>query len=248
MIYKTSGIVIKSAQYTEADKIVTLLSKNNGIMTFIFKGVLKSKSKKLNTADIGSVIAFSFYKKNADAPSYAQDVKLINAFSDIKADYTKYLYLTYIVELFNVLSHESDTILLYNFLYNILLFLDKNKVRDILLRYVEFKLIQFNGIMPDINVCSVCGEKINFFYYVLDKSHIFCDKCANSISNSLYVTIDAVKVIRSLFRSNLKTLYTIEYEKQTNNIIRDFFHNIIVGYINKELKSYSIVNKLIADE
>ncbi len=245
MIKKIKGIVIKTKHLQEADKLVTILSSSQGIVSFIFKGVVKSKSRKLNTADIGTAIALTYRRKNIEAPAYAQEVKLINPFKNVKEGYDKFLYLNYIVELFFYLSDREDTKILYNFLYNILLLLNEGNPGEILLRYIEFRLVKLNGILPDLGFCSVCNRELNktSVFYDVENNITVCSQCANK--NCRQLNEGAVNTIGKFERSSLKTVENIDTTSNCIAELRDFFHQVIVSYLNKDLKSYSVINSLL---
>ena len=61
MLYKTEGIVLKSMEYQEADKIVTIFTKDYGKITAIAKGVRKTKSKFGSSLEILTHSVFLFY-------------------------------------------------------------------------------------------------------------------------------------------------------------------------------------------
>ena len=62
MLYKTEGIVLKSTEFKEADKIVTIYTKNYGKISAIAKGVRKIKSKFESSLEILTHSIFLIYK------------------------------------------------------------------------------------------------------------------------------------------------------------------------------------------
>ncbi len=242
MIYKDKGIVIKSKEYIGADKIITLLSPDKGIEYFILKGVIKSKSKKLNSSEIGAFIKLNYYKKHSDAPSFASEVKIVNSFPGIKNNYKKTLLLNYIMELFLLLYNKEDSKQLFNFLYNILIEMSKVKeITNTFLRYIEYRLIQINGIFPDIRRCEICGQDIyKNFYYNKINNQIKCSNCSNQND----IKIDS-SFLNQLNENNIKTINNIKIGKENNNTIFQFFYGIILNYTHKEIKSYKIIHQIL---
>jgi len=73
MLYKTEGIVLKSTEFKEADKIVTIYTKDYGKITAIAKGVRKIKSKFGSSLEILTHSVFLFYKgRNIDIVSQTE--------------------------------------------------------------------------------------------------------------------------------------------------------------------------------
>jgi len=54
--YTIEGIVIKRRDYGEADRIVTLFSKEKGKITVLAKGVRKLNSKRIGSLELGTLI------------------------------------------------------------------------------------------------------------------------------------------------------------------------------------------------
>ena len=84
--YKTTGFIYKIQNYADADKLVWILTKNNGKVNSIAKGVKKVTSKRAGHIDILNYNQFSFHKgRNLDTLT---ETKIINSFNDLKKDRT----------------------------------------------------------------------------------------------------------------------------------------------------------------
>lgn len=82
MIYKAEGIIIKTRNFSEADKIIVLLAKNKGRIEAIAKGARKSTSKKTALIDLAAYGDFRI--ATGKSLDIITEVKLINGFEAIK--------------------------------------------------------------------------------------------------------------------------------------------------------------------
>jgi len=85
--YSTEGIILATKDYSEADRILVIYSKNHGKLSLVAKGVRKTKSKKRGHLEIFNHLKFSAVRtKGLDIISEAE---LINSFPKIRKNLKK---------------------------------------------------------------------------------------------------------------------------------------------------------------
>jgi len=178
-LLKTNGIVIKKVDHSEADRFLTLFTKNFGKINININGIRKSKKRHLNGADLFSISNFIFYKKG----DYyiLSSFELNETFYNIRNDLEKLDVSFHILEILNEFLIEGETRTnLYNLLIKSLRFLDKNKnsmKNYLILSYFLTKLIYEEGIMFNISSglyfniedSSTCLEKTPYKFTNLEK-------------------------------------------------------------------------------
>ncbi len=151
-LLKTDGIVIKKMDHSEADRVLTLFSKNFGKININIKGIRKSKKRHLNGADLFGISNFIFYKK--DEHYILSSFELNETFFNLRKDLEKLNISFHILEILNSILVENETRTgLYRLLLNSFRFLDKNNkpIKDfLLLGYFLAFLIKEEGIMFNI--------------------------------------------------------------------------------------------------
>lgn len=250
MYKKDMGIILNSHDSVESDKIVIIFLKESGKMSFVFKGVRKSKSKKLNSADLGNCVELFYYQKSNNQLPYIREIKVQNHFVNIKNNHIKYLYLHYIAELFSYLLPEHQpNIKLYNFLGKVLKELEKIHEKDLekLMVYTQFRIIQASGILPEFNFCHDCGERESLIYKIYD-NEIYCENCVDSvIQHDISINQDLKNALAQINQSRIRDLKDLIIDSDLVKNMDIIFKNIIYKYINVELKSYKILKKILKD-
>jgi len=124
MLYKTEGIVLKSTEFEEADKIVTIYTKNYGKISAIAKGVRKTKSKFGSSLEILTHSIFLIYKgRNIDIVSQTE---ILESFFSTSKEVIKFAFAVNCVEVVNKLTEEREiNIGLFNLLKEVLHYLRK---------------------------------------------------------------------------------------------------------------------------
>jgi len=91
------GIVLKSKNHGEGDKIIHIFSKKRGVVKFVAKGVRKITSRRLGSLDLLNQIVFSFHESSTFP--YLTEVKLLNSFSSLKEKLNRVSYGYTVLEL-----------------------------------------------------------------------------------------------------------------------------------------------------
>lgn len=252
MYYKDTGIILNAYEGKEADRIVVLLLKKYGKQSMVFKGIKKAKSKKLNTDHMGNLVELLYYKKNDHQLPYVRDIKVKNHYYAIKKNYLKYVYLNFICELFSHFSLPNEpSERLFNFLQNILMTLKEISDHQIakLILYIEYKLLQLIGILPELKECGHCHTEKELLYYHSEKNEVYCPSCENtSVQKSITVDKKIQHYLIQLNKIKLNTVKNFFIESEKLNDLNEIFYYMMIRYLQKDLKSYKILNEMIHNE
>lgn len=252
MLEKDTGIILNSRNFAEADRIVTVLFRKHGRMNLVFKGVKKSKSRKLNSAELGNAADFLFYRKNGRQPPYLKEISVRNHFQKIKKEYARYLYLNLICELFMAVSPpEESNVKLFNFLLNILFELKKTPLEGlpVFIMYIEFRLLQLAGVMPDPVRCSRCHDPSFELEYSLLLNEFFCARCRRQAEGILLpFSRELASLLGRLDRLSIKSIARLNVPGRCFAPLEQTLHNMIVHYVNREIRSRRIVTQMVPYE
>ena len=190
-VFKDEVIVIKSINYGEADKILTVFGKNFGKFPLIAKGIRKIESRNRGNIQTLSATQISFYHnkgmgvlletRNVFSPDYSS--------SNLKG-------IERVLTLLNKCVEEGDTSCDF---YPKLFFVLKNGFKDEDVNKFRLVFLKNSGILSYSN-CSICGATDCVEYVNLDNFEIFCKKC--------YLGIDTCE------ESNLIEVSELDYVSQ----------------------------------
>ena len=104
--YQVCAIVLKRSKYGEADRIVTLFTREAGKLKVLAKGVRKITSKRSGSLEVGTHLRAMIIKgKGMDI--LGQTV-VENSFSGLKTDLTSITQLYLLLEVVDVLTGENQ--------------------------------------------------------------------------------------------------------------------------------------------
>ena len=103
--FKTEAIIIKRNNFSESDRILTVLTRNNGKMKIKAKGVRKIISRRAPHIEPLNFSVLSLY--NSKMPILTE-AETLDSFEDIKQDLRKVGFAYHVCELINELCPEHQ--------------------------------------------------------------------------------------------------------------------------------------------
>lgn len=199
MLVKTTGLVLKQRNIGEYDCIITILTKEFGLIEATASGVKRIKSALAGATQMLVYGEFCLYKGKKYYSVNSAETK--KNFYNLRLDVEKLALASYFCDLTHYLLPEGveDTWPFLRLLLNTLTFLEENK-RDMLLLKViyELRLLSLSGFMPDLVACGCCGtfEDEEMKFYPLT-ANLRCGNCAEK-EDSPYADAAPPAVLRAM--------------------------------------------------
>jgi len=149
--YKTTGIIIKRTNYSEADRILTIFTKHHGKIKVIAKGVRKITSRRGGNVELFNLAEITLHEgKNFDLLTEAN---VLESFLFIRQDLHKIGWSYYLCELIDGLCPEKqENSRIFDLLLSVLLDFNKDSVKHYELEqkinYFETSLLKELGFWP----------------------------------------------------------------------------------------------------
>ena len=237
---KVEGIVLKEINYQESSKILTVFTKEYGIISIMSKGCRNLKSKLRGVSNKLSYANFYInYKK--DGISTLTDADTIDTLKNIIMDIEKISYVSYLVDLTDQVYKHSKSNEIYDIFISCIKKINENYNLDVITIILELKLLKYLGINPNVDSCNICGNTNNILTISVENGGFVCQNCYISgkiypsqviklIRMFMYIGIDKIEKI-NIKEENIKELYmfTDEYYDALSGIYlksKDFLKNI----------------------
>jgi DNA repair protein RecO (recombination protein O) len=182
MKFRTDGLIIKEQNIGEKDRLVFVLTKSNGIIRAFAKGANNIKNQKCAATSLLAYSRLTIYKSR---DSYIiGDAQSIKIFSKLRNDVVKMCLAQYFCELALVIcpremKAEKYLSLVLNSLY---LLSEGKRAGDLIKPCLEMRLASMSGYMPDLRMCSVCGEyQPNMMCFLPNRGVLECADCRTDV-------------------------------------------------------------------
>lgn len=238
-VSKVKGIIISEKSYSETSKLINILTKEYGIVGLIAKGAKNLKSPLRSVTEKLTYGYFQFnYKK--DKLSNLICVDVINPFTNIKKDLLKISYASYLLELTSGVVKQSNEKEIFNLLEESLLKIEEGFDPIIITNILELKYLDYLGIKPELNSCSVCGST-KILTVSTNKGGFVCTNCH---TNEKIIDKKTIKVLRLLYYVDISKISKISLNDKTKEEIDNFINEYYDKYAGLYLKSKQFLKSI----
>jgi DNA repair protein RecO (recombination protein O) len=186
-LVETEGVILRSYGLSEADKIVVLFTREEGLLRGVAKGARRLKSRFGSSLEPFTVVQIEFYRKEERELVSFQRMDVVKSYFDMASDpdfLQKFAYLAEVLIAFTP-PHDVDETL-YRMVTTCLQSASENRSElESIALYFELWLLRLSGYLPDWNKCDVCGRTLDNSESVnLQMNfHLLCRACEKTRSN-----------------------------------------------------------------
>jgi DNA repair protein RecO (recombination protein O) len=201
--------VIKETNIRDNDRIITVITRDIGVITAYVRGVKSIKSKR---GAATSLLSYSNFNLEQKGDTYTVLEASVNKmFFGAGSDIITLTIAQYFCELCNVLRpHEDESEEYLRLILNSLHFLTEGKRSPELIKAItELRVAVNAGYAPNIVACDGCGKfEDAVMYFKLDDGTLYCDDCRKE--NCVSLTITVLQALRHIVYSKFEQLYSFE--------------------------------------
>ena len=239
-IEKVTGIVLSDTNYSESSKILNVLTKEHGKIGIISKGCRNLKSSLRSVSSKLTYGYFNIYYKK-EGLSVLISVDIINDFSNIKQYLFKIGYATFLSDLTNQVLKETSSNEIFDLFINGLIKINDDFDPMIIANIIELKYLNYLGVMPILDCCSVCGSNKKI---VTVSSFSGGYLCVNCYKNEYIVDEKTVKLLRMFNYVDISKIKELNILPKNKNEINRFLENYYDRYTGIYLKSKDFLTQL----
>lgn len=212
----TQGIVLRETNYKEADKILTVLTRDLGKRTIKARGCRRKTSKLTAASQLLVYSELTLYERGDFTTLTEADPQ--EQFWSVRQDLEDLALASYFAEVTEASAQEGEACPeLLSLLLNCLYALDTLKKPRALVKAVfELKLLCLTGYEPLLEGCAVCGEpepvkaRLNLSHGVLH-----CAKCRGQVEGGLSMPLSpgALAAARHIVLGNPKKMMAFSLDQ-----------------------------------
>jgi DNA repair protein RecO (recombination protein O) len=236
--FRAEAIVLRHSDYGEADRLLTLYTREHGKVRAIVKGARKIASRKA-----GHLEPFTHVKlqlaKGRDLLIVTQ-AETIDMYQPLRDDLTRTGYAAYVIELLDrfVPDEETATPSLFRLLTETLARLASESDPWLAVRYYEMRLLDFLGFRPQLFECANCDNEIlaEDQYFSPALGGAICPRCGQGLPGLWPVSVETLKYLRhfqrSTYREALRASPDAAIQKEIESIMQGYFQYLLERELN----------------
>lgn len=234
------GIVVNERSYSETSKIINVLTKEYGIISLIAKGAKRLKSPLRNVTTKLTYGTFNIKYKERGL-SVLISVDIIDSLKEIKKDINKISYATFITDLSEQVIKHSNNSGVLDLLSTSLIKIKEGFDPLVISNILELKYLDYLGVMPIIDECSICSSKTSIVTLSVDKGGYICKNCR---TNEKLVSEKTIKLIRMFYYVDISKISKLEISNDVKKEVNTFLDNYYDKYTGLYLKSKTFLHNL----
>jgi DNA repair protein RecO (recombination protein O) len=242
-LLKSEAIVLETIRWKESSKIVTLFSREWGIIKVIARGVYRNKSTFAGKLESLNRIDTVINSKDSRSLQILTEADVIDSFNVVRMDLERLPYALAILELIRQTVHEqhSDTIF-FDFIIEMLNALKSSTDPPVIFIYFLLKLVSFLGFKPNFDICQVCEKPLasGYSFFSLENGTIYCQDCAEGAAMLRKIKSEEVDLLKNLQKYPHRKIAEFE----GNDLPVQQFISLLIDYLNFHTEANLTVRSL----
>lgn len=214
-IIKTKGIVTKIVNYSDSDKILTVITAEQGKIQVFCKGAQKSKSALLASMEFLAFSDFVLYEGSNDMYKMSS-AEIIEVFYNLRIDIEKLSYATTMSQIMNDVCLEGE--LCYKkvqlFLNTLYVLSETDKSLDFVYSVFQIRLLALLGFVPRLGACVSCGVNASDINYnksfSIKDNGIKCELCSRVDKGVIKISEVTYTSLLYILSSDAKKIFSFE--------------------------------------
>lgn len=230
------GIVLRGYPFGEADRVVVLLSPNNGKIRTVAKGVRKTKSRFGGRLEPFTHVDLVLYEgRNLDTIT---QVAVLEPFPRLRSDLDAVVAAGSMVEAADAVAQEDEAaVRLFLLLQRGLKTLESGERSPDLITSFLLKLADVVGVAPSLLQCATCGRVENLHRFSFGGGGSVCDRCR--VEGSVKLRDGVTEYLAALAGSELMSLppFDTKLSIEARGIARRF----VEYHLDRQLISLTVM-------
>ena len=236
--FRASAVVVRHSDWGEADRLLTLYTREQGMVRALAKGARKITSRKAGHLQPFTYVTLQL-AKGRDLLIVTQ-AETVNAFLPLHDDLVKTSYAAYVAELLYRFSYEDEggNPMLFRLLVETLERIEKEDDAWLSIRYYEMRLLDSVGFRPQLFECVNCGREIlpEDQYFSFTAGGVICPRCGKGLPNLAKISVETLKYFRHFQRSSYRDASrarpSLEVQKEAEVLMQGYFTYLLERELN----------------
>lgn len=212
MQVKTQGLIIREQTIGESDRLVTILTGDEGVVRAFARRAKNLKDSKNSATGLLCYSKLNLYK--GKERYIVNDAFPIEVFFGLREDIVRLSLAQYFCSLaFEVVPEAVEANEYLRLILNALHFLaDGKKTPQLLKPIVELRLLSIAGYMPDLVCCAHCGTyEADRMYFKINRGEIYCADCfLNNGDPVVTLSRGALHAMRHIIYSDFERVFAFD--------------------------------------
>jgi DNA repair protein RecO (recombination protein O) len=242
---RVEAIVLRHADWGEADRLLWLFTREMGKVKVVAKGVRKPRSRKAGHLEPFTRVELLL--------AYGRDLPIVTqaeakeAYLELREDLVRVGYASYVIELLDRFTYEEgENYALYRLLSETLSRINLETDPAFAVRYYEVRLLDLVGFRPQLLHCVNCGEDIQAEdqFFSFEKGGVICPNCGTQEVGVHPVSMPALKILRHFQRSSYVEAQRARLSSTVDRELENLMGQFLTYLLERGLNTPSFIRRV----
>jgi len=243
VLYQAEGVVIRTTDYGEGNKILTVLTRTLGKVSIMSRGAKKTKSRNAAVSQMFTYADFHYFKSGQMGT--LNQGELVKTYRVLREQLELSAYAAYMAELTDRVLEEQDTsAYLFEQLIACYDALEEGKHPQIVTHLYELKIMQLGGYSPGLDSCMSCGTQAELQAFSAAAGGVLCRSCNRTYPDALALRAKTMKLLYVLQRMDAGRLGKTNVSEEVMVEMKQTLRSFIDTHIGIRFKSRSFLDQM----
>ncbi|GGI43445.1 DNA repair protein RecO [Paenibacillus marchantiophytorum] len=244
MLRSVQGIVLRSMDYGEGNKIISLFTPELGKVGVMARGAKKVKSRHAAVTQLFTYGDFVFFKQKGQMGSL-NSAEIIEAHHALREDLHMSAHASYLVEMTDrMLGDEEGSAYIFEQLKAGLMAIQEGKDMQIVVHLYEMKMFELAGYLPVTDACVSCGETTGMASFSPAMGGTLCTRCRYKDAVALPIGEGTYKLLKLFPRMDMRRLGAVQVKDETKNQLKACMRAYMDVHIGVQWKSRGFIEQM----
>lgn len=242
---RVEAIVLKHSDFGEADRLLTLYTRELGKVRAIAKGARKARSRK--AGHIEPFTRVSLLLAQGRSLHIVSQAEAQDNHAALHEDLVALGYASYVVELLDKFTYDEDEHRgLYRLLRDTLPRLNHGTDVEVAVRYYEVRLLDLLGFRPELHHCLNCKREIQAEdqFFSTQQGGVLCPNCGRDVPPAHPISMLALKYLRHFQRSTYPQASRVKIDERVRLELETLMNHYLTYLLERSLNSPRFLRRM----
>lgn len=244
-IFRTEGVILRRQDLGEADRILTLYTREHGKIKALAKGARKPTSRKAGYVEL--FMRLDMLIARGHSLDILSQAEIIDAYLPLRSDLVRAMYASHLGELVDAFMEEGDeNSLLYALLTSGLGWIASSDDLRRTARYFELHFLDAVGFKPQLFRCVISGEDVTAEnqYFSAAEGGVIRPAYGHTRGGTRPISLNALKVLRYMQTRPIEVVDQLQLSPSVQDEIERLMHETLTYHLERRLKSAAFLKRL----
>ncbi|HUY13006.1 MAG TPA: DNA repair protein RecO [Terriglobia bacterium] len=244
-LLETEAIVLRTYRLGEADKIVSLLTRQHGRLRAVAAGAQRPKSRFGGTLESLTYIRLWLFERENRDLLRINSGEILESFFDMQRDYRLHVASQYVAEAAEKLLPEREiNERAFRLVVAVLRAMKRTSEVDRPLIFFNYWLLRLGGTLPNLRECGKCGRPFDDSPVFIGRNFesLVCGRCERPLP-SQQLSGAVLALARRPRQSSVDAWLDSEPSGAGEQEARNFLESLVEAHAEKKLVTRSLLNE-----